>query len=73
MADKGLIILALITTIVGPSTVIAAVSYATIQALGRNPSSAPKILQAMIISLLFSVAIAVIGFLVLIKLFGEIP
>ncbi len=40
--------------ILGPCAVFAAVSYASIHALGRNPSSAPKIFTAMIVALLFA-------------------
>jgi F0F1-type ATP synthase membrane subunit c/vacuolar-type H+-ATPase subunit K len=58
-------------TIIGPSLVIAAIGYASIRALGRNPSAAPKILQAMIVALVFAMAIAVIALLVLFQLFGR--
>jgi len=66
-----LIILVMLVTILGPSAVIAAIGYARIRALGRNPSAAPKILQAMIISLIFAEAIAVIALLILFQLFGK--
>lgn len=65
------IILVMFVTILGPSAVIAAIGYASIRALGRNPSAAPKILQAMIISLIFAESIAVIALLVLFQLFGK--
>lgn len=54
---------------IGPSIVIAAVGYASIMALGRNPSSSPKIMLAMIISLIFAEAIAVIALLVVFQIF----
>jgi len=60
-----IIFLVMFVTIIGPSGVIAAIGYASIRALGRNPSAAPKILQAMIISLVFAEAIAVVALLVL--------
>jgi len=66
-----LIILIMSVTILGPSLVIAAISSSSIHALGRNPSSAPKILLAMSIGLIFSEAISVIGLLVLFQLFGK--
>lgn len=66
-----LIIIIMILTILGPSGVIAAIGFSSIKALGRNPSSAPKILMAMIISLIFAEAIAVIALLVLFQLFGR--
>ena len=58
-------------TIIGPSAVISAIGYASIRALGRNPSAAPKILQTMIIALVFAEAIAVIALLILFQLFGR--
>lgn len=58
-------------TIIGPSGVIATIGYASIRALGRNPSAASKILPAMIISLVFSEAISVIALLILFHLFGR--
>jgi F0F1-type ATP synthase membrane subunit c/vacuolar-type H+-ATPase subunit K len=51
--------------------VIAAIGYASIRALGRNPSAATKILQAMIISLVFAQSIAIIALLILFQLFGR--
>lgn len=64
------IILVMLVTIVGPSAVIAAIGYASIRALGRNPSAAPKIMQAMIIALAFAEAIAVIALLILFQMFS---
>ena len=65
-----IVFLVMFVTILGPSAVIAAIGYASIRALGRNPSAAPKILQAMIVALVFSEAIAVIALLVLFQLFA---
>ena len=64
-----IIFLVLFVTIVGPSGVIAAIGYASIQALGRNPSAAAKILQAMIIALVFAEGISVIALLIMFQLF----
>jgi F-type H+-transporting ATPase subunit c len=69
--DSFVIFLVMFVTIVGPSAVIGAIGYASIRALGRNPSAAPKILQAMIIALVFAEAIAVIALLILFQLFGR--
>jgi F-type H+-transporting ATPase subunit c len=69
--QNAIIILVMFATILGPSIVIAALGHASIRALGRNPSSAPKILIAMIISLVFAEAIAVIALLVMFQLFGS--
>jgi F-type H+-transporting ATPase subunit c len=64
------IFLVMFLTIVGPSAVIAAIGYASIRALGRNPSAAPKILQAMIIALVFAESIAVVALLILFQMFA---
>ncbi len=69
--ESFIIFLVMFVTIIGPSSVIAAIGYASIRALGRNPSAAPKILQAMIIALVFSEAIAVIALLILFQIFGR--
>lgn len=70
MMKNLIVLLVLVVTILGPSAVIAAIGYASIKALGRNPSAAPKILQAMIIALIFSEAVAVVALLVLFQLFA---
>ena len=69
--DNFVIVIVLLVTIVGPSVVIAFIGYASIRALGRNPSAAPKILQAMIVALVFAEGIAVIALLVLFQIFGR--
>ena len=51
--------------------VIAAIGYASIRALGRNPSAAPKILLAMITALIFAEAVAMVALLILFQLFGK--
>ena len=65
-----IIVAIMLVTILGPSAVIAAIGYASIRALGRNPSAAPKILLAMIIALIFAEAIAVVALLILFQLFN---
>ena len=65
------VILLLLAAILGPSAVIAAIGYASIRALGRNPSAANKILQAMIIAIVFAMSVAVITLLILFQLFGK--
>ena len=55
--------------VLGPMLVMAATGFASITALGRNPSSAPKILTAMVMVLLFAEALAVVVFLVVWQLF----
>lgn len=56
----------------GPCAVFAAGSFASINALGRNPSSAPKIFTAMIIALVFAEALALIAILVVFQLFSSV-
>lgn len=68
---KGLeVIFIFMIAILGPSMILAAGGFASIQALGRNPSAAPKVFTAMIILLLFGTAISVIGLLVLFQLYS---
>lgn len=55
--------------ILGPSAVFAATGFASIQALGRNPSAAPKIMTAMTVCLAFTEAVAIIAFLVVWQLY----
>lgn len=64
------IIFVMFLTILGPSIVIATIGFASIRALGRNPSAASKILPAMIISLVFAEAVAIVALLVLFHIFG---
>ena len=64
-----IIILILLISTLGPSLVIAAVGYSSIQALGRNPSASPKIQTSMILAFIFAEAIAVISLPVIFHLF----
>ncbi len=67
---KDFIVIAIVAiSTLGPSIVIAAVGYSSIMALGRNPSSAPKIMLAMIVALIFAEAIAIIALLVSFQMF----
>ncbi|MBN1687897.1 MAG: hypothetical protein JW893_02230 [Candidatus Omnitrophica bacterium] len=68
MKDLVIVMIMALATI-GPSIVIAAVGFASIMALGRNPSSAPKIMLAMIIAILFAEAIAIVALLVVSQVF----
>ena len=70
MFKNFIVFLVLFVTILGPSVVIAVIGHASIRALGRNPSAAPKILQAMIVALFFAESIAVVALLILFQLFG---
>lgn len=57
--------------ILGPCIVFALSSFASINALGRNPSSAPKVFTSMIISLAFAQTLAIIAMLIIFQLFGS--
>ncbi|MBN1872370.1 MAG: hypothetical protein JW800_07335 [Candidatus Omnitrophica bacterium] len=63
------LIIIFIFSIIGPCVVFAVSSLASINALGRNPSAAPKIFTAMIIALVFAEALAIIALLVTFQLF----
>lgn len=69
MRNVTVILIMLISTL-GPSAVIAAVGYASVRALGRNPSAAPKILISMVLAFVFAEAIAILGLLIVYNLFG---
>jgi F0F1-type ATP synthase membrane subunit c/vacuolar-type H+-ATPase subunit K len=64
------VIIIFMIAVIGPSFILAAGGYASISALGRNPSAAPKIFTAMIILLLFGASISVIALLVLFQLYA---
>ena len=71
---RNLVILILFTfCILGPCAVFAISSFASINALGRNPSSAPKIFTAMIISLVFAEALAMAAMLIVFQLMTAAP
>jgi len=55
--------------IMGPALVIAATGHASISALGRNPSAAPKIFTAMMVTLIFVEALTIVAFLVVWQLY----
>ena len=57
-------------SILGPCMIIIAGGYASIHALGRNPSAAPKILTAMVLMLIFGGAISVASLLVLFQIYA---
>lgn len=56
--------------ILGPCTIIVAAGYASIHALGRNPSAAPKILTAMVLMMIFGGVIAIASLLVLFQIYA---
>ncbi len=56
--------------ILGPAVVMAATGFSSIEALGGNPSAAPKIMTAMTITLICAEAIAIVAFLIVWQLFA---
>ena len=69
MGNQAAIVLIFIFAILGPCLIIAATGYASIGALGRNPSAAPKIFTAMIMMVIFGSAISIISLLVLFQVY----
>ena len=70
-AETFLIISVMLIAVLGPSIVIAALGYAVIKALSRNPSAASKVFMGMTVMLVFVEAIAIIAILVIFQLFGK--
>ncbi|MBU1998114.1 MAG: hypothetical protein KKE64_01305 [Candidatus Omnitrophica bacterium] len=68
--DKNLALLIIfLFCVLGPCWVFAQCGKASINALGRNPSSAPKVFVAMIIVLVFAQAAAIVAMLIVFQLF----
>ena len=57
--------------VLGPSIVIAVIGFATIKALGRNPSAAPKIYMGVILMLVFAEGTSIISLLVVFQIFAH--
>ncbi|MDD5746195.1 MAG: hypothetical protein PHO30_02915 [Candidatus Omnitrophica bacterium] len=70
MANYIVLLLILFLCIVGPCGVMAASAYASITALGRNPSAAPKIFLAMTITLACAVGLSIVAMLIVYQLFS---
>lgn len=68
---KNLVILfVMFLTILGPLFVITAVGFISINALGRHPSAAPKILPKMLVQLILAEAAGIGALLALLRVFG---
>lgn len=70
MNEAMVLVGVMIMAVLGPAIVIAAVGFATIKALGRNPSAAPKIFLGVILMLVFAEATSIIALLVVFQLFA---
>lgn len=69
--EKLTILIVMFVAILGPSAVIAATGFSAIRSLGRNPSSSSKIMMAMIVTMIFAEAIAIIALIVLFNVMGK--
>ena len=70
MSTLALILVMFLST-AGPAAVIAFVGYAAVKSVARNPSASAKIFIVMILSFIFSEAIAVLALLILYTLFAK--
>jgi F0F1-type ATP synthase membrane subunit c/vacuolar-type H+-ATPase subunit K len=70
MSANTTLVLIFSLCILAPSGVIGAAVYASINALGRNPSAAPKIFTAMTMTMVFAEALAIIGLLITFQVFA---
>ncbi len=70
MNREAAIILIFALCILGPCAIITAGGFASITALGRNPSAAPKIFTAMIVMFLFGSAISIVSLLILFQIYA---
>ena len=69
MARQIILLLIFFVCVLGPCGVMAAAAFSSINALGRNPSAAPKIFTAMTIALIFAEALGIIAMLIVYQLF----
>lgn len=70
MNRDATIILIFALALLVPCIIIASATHASISALGRNPSAAPKIFTGMIMALIIGAAISIIALLVLFQLYA---
>lgn len=68
MQNIAIILIMLLSTL-GPAAIIAAVGYAAVKSVGRNPSASPKIFLVMIVAFIFAEAIAILALLITFQLF----
>ena len=67
--DRSLGIVIIFFSVIGACAVFAAGSFASINALGRNPSAAPKIFTAMVLALVFAAFLSIIAMLIVFQLY----
>lgn len=71
MGGTLIIILTMFIVVLGPSIVIGFLGFATIKALGRNPSAASKIFMGTVLLLVFVEVISVTAMLIIFQLFSS--
>lgn len=71
MSRNVALVLIFTLCVLGPIAVIVASSFASITALGRNPSATPKIFTAMITAFVFAVAVSLVAMLIVFQLFSK--
>ena len=71
MGQNAFIIIVVICAVLAPAAVIAVLGAASIKALGRNPSAAPKIYMGVILMLVFTEATSIMALLVIFHIFGS--
>ncbi|MDD4294496.1 MAG: hypothetical protein PHP69_03160 [Candidatus Omnitrophica bacterium] len=67
-----IILLVMFVVVIGPSAVIGFLGFATIKALGRNPSAASKIFMGTVLLLVFVEVISITAMLVIFQLFSNV-
>ncbi len=65
------LILVMFLSTAGPAAVIAIVGSAAVHSVARNPSASARIFIVMILSFIFSEAIAVLALLIIYNLFSK--
>lgn len=71
MSQLVLVVGIMFFAVLGPAIVIAVIGFATIKALGRNPSAAPKIYMGVILMLVFAEATSIIALMIVFQLFSQ--
>lgn len=71
MSQLALVVGIMFFAVLGPAIVIAVIGFATIKALGRNPSAAPKIYMGVILMLVFAEATSIIALMIVFQLFSQ--
>lgn len=71
MSQAVVVIGIMFFAVLGPAIVIAVIGFATVKALGRNPSAAPKIYLGVILMLIFAEATSIISLMIVFQIFTK--